>query len=108
MKMKFTSLGIMAVVSALACMPAQAATKITTVTNDATATNGCTVRSAGGYGGYNFNVVAYGIDCPNDPEVYPQRHDHWSDWGGLWCEMTMPNPAYYVTGNCGNYSIWRY
>lgn len=107
MEMKIRLLGIMAVLTALSCMPAHAATKITTVTNDATATNGCTVRSVAGYGGYDFNVVVYGVDCPNDPEVYPERVDHWSSWGGNWCEMRTYSSGYYVTGNCGNYSIWR-
>lgn len=96
-----------AAVSALCCVPAYASVKITTVTNDSTTTNGCTLRSVAGYGGYGFNDVVWGVDCPNDPEVYPERVDHWSDWGGNWCEMKIYTAGYSLSGGCGNYSIYR-
>ena len=107
MKKQIRSLGIAAVMSALCCMPAYAATKIATVLNDSSVNNGCTLRSVAGYGGYQFNVVVWGVDCPNDPEVTVERYDQWSDWGGLWCQMRNPSSGYSVSGNCGNYSIWR-
>ena len=107
MKKEVRSLITAAVLSTLCCMPAYAATKISTVTNDSTATNGCTLRSVAGYGGYGFNVVVWGVDCPNDPEVTVERVDYWTEWGGNWCEMRNASSGYYVTGNCGNYSIWR-
>jgi hypothetical protein len=106
MKKEISSLATAAVLSALCCMPAYASTKITTVTNDYSATNGCTVRSVAGYGGPGFNVVVWGVDCPNDPEVTVERVDYWTEWGN-WCEMRNASSGYYVTGNCGNYSLWR-
>lgn len=106
MKKEIRTLATTAVLSALCCTPAYAATKITTVTNDSSATNGCTVRSVAGYGGYGFNVVVYGVDCPNDPEVFPERVDYWTEWYN-WCEMRTYSSGYFITGNCGNYSIWR-
>lgn len=107
MKDGIRSLAIAAMMSALCCTPAYAATKITTVTGDFNATNGCTVRSVAGYGGYGFNVTVWGVDCPNDPEVYPEKVETWYEWGGYWCEMRTYTSGYYVTGQCGNYSVWR-
>lgn len=107
MKKGIRSLVTAAVLSALCCMPAYAATKIVTVTNDWTANNGCTVRSITGYGGYYFNVTVWGVDCPNDPEVAVERHDYWNDAGPTWCEMKTYATGYFITGNCNNYSIWR-
>ena len=43
MKKQIRSLGIAAVMSALCCMPAYAATKIATVLNDSSVNNGCTL-----------------------------------------------------------------
>jgi hypothetical protein len=106
MKKEVRSLAVTAMLSALCCMPAYAATQITTVTGDYYATNGCTVRSVAGYGGYGFNVVVWGVDCPNDPEVTVERVDYWTEWGN-WCEMRNASSGYSVTGNCGNYSLWR-
>jgi len=107
MKKEIRSLAIAGVMSALCCTQVQAATQITTVTNDATATNGCTVRSVAGYGGYGFNVTVWGVDCPNDPEVYPEKVERWYDWGGYSCEMRTYSSGYSVSGSCGNYSVWR-
>jgi opacity protein-like surface antigen len=99
--MKVKLLGL-AALAALSCMPAQAATIITQVTNDWNATNGCTVRSVAGYGGYDFQVSVFGVKCPNDPEVYPEKV--WRSWG---CEMRIYTSGYSVSGPCGNYRIWR-
>jgi hypothetical protein len=107
MKKQISCAAAAAVVSALCCAPAWAATKISTVTNDSSATNGCTLRSVAGYGGYGFNAVVWGVDCPNDPEVTVERRDYSNEWGWYWCEMANPSSGYSVTGNCGNYSLWR-
>lgn len=103
--MKVKLLGL-AAFAALSCMPAHAATIITQVTNDWTATNGCTVRSVSGYGGYDFRVSVFGVDCPNDPEVYPEKVENFR-YGGYSCEMRIYNSSYSVSGPCGNYRIWR-
>ena len=104
---KIGSLATAAVLSALCCTPAFASTRITQVTNQYNATNGCTIRSVAGYGGYGFNVVVWGVDCPNDPEVYVELVDHWSDWGGNWCEVRTYTAGYFVTGGCNAYSVYR-
>ena len=69
MKKEVRSLAVTAVLSALCCMPAYAATQITTVTGDYYATNGCTVRSVAGYGGYGFNQAAASA-CANYASRY--------------------------------------
>jgi hypothetical protein len=104
--MKIRSLVATAVLSALCCTPAFASTQITTVIGDSYATNSCVLRSIAGYGGPGFNAVVWGVDCPNDPEVTVERVDYWTEWGN-WCEMRNPSSGYHITGNCGNYSIWR-
>jgi len=106
MRKEIRSLAIAAVLGAVCSMPAQAATKITTVTNDFYATNGCTVRSVYGYGGYGFNVTIWGTTCPGHPEVTVEKAEYWQEWGGYWCEMRNASSGYSVSGNCGNYSIW--
>lgn len=107
MKRQIRTLAIAAVFSAICCTPAQAGTQVTTVTGDYSATNGCSVISIGGYGGPGFNVVVWGISCPND-SITVERVDYWTEWGN-WCEMRNPSSGYYITGGgCGNYSIWKY
>lgn len=107
MKKQVMSLVGSAVLSALCCMPAYAATKIVTVTNIWNANNGCTVRSVYGYSGYEYSVLIWGVDCPNDPEVTVEQVEYNYSWGGYWCEMRNASAGYYVTGNCNNYSLWR-
>jgi len=104
--MKIRSLSLMAI-AALFCVSAYAAVQVTTVSG-MSATNGCTVVSQGGYGGYQFNVVVYGIDCPSEP-VQVQAHvtDHWNDWGGNWCEVKTYTSGYSISGSCNSYTIWR-
>jgi hypothetical protein len=107
MKKGIRSRATTAVLTALCCMPAYAGTKLTQVTNDWTATNGCTVRSITGYGGYQFNVTVWGITCAGYSEVAVERHDHWSDYGPSWCEMKTYATGFYLTGNCGNYGLYH-
>jgi len=106
MMKQIRTLAAAAALSALCAMPAQAAGKLTDVTGDYYATNGCTVRSVYGYGGYGFNVVIWGVTCPGRSEVTVERVDYWTDWGYNWCEMRNASSGYSVSGQCGNYTIW--
>jgi hypothetical protein len=106
MNKEIRSLAAAAILSALCCAPAYASTKISHVTGDSSATNGCVLRSVAGYGGYGYNVVVYGVDCPSDPEVFPQRNDYWTEYSN-WCEMSMYTSGYHLTGGCGSYGVYR-
>ncbi len=103
---KIKSLAIAAALTALCSTPASAATQITAVTGDYSATNGCSVISVGGYGGPGFNVVIYGVLCPNEPQVNVERKDTYTEWGN-YCEMRSVTSGYITSSGCGYYSVWR-
>lgn len=108
MKFKLTSL-IAIIALSLGALTAHADPRITEVMNDSTATNGCTVNSVYGYGGYNFNVIIYGVDCPSEPVVvYTEKKTTWYSWGGLSCEMSTNTTGYFTAGVCGDYSVYKY
>lgn len=108
MKKGIRSIAVLTALSTLFSVPAFAATRITYVTNDFTTANDvCSVRTVNGYGGYGFSVLIFGVDCPNDPEVYPEKVEYFNDAGYLGCEMRMYSSTHYVSGICGNYRIWR-
>jgi hypothetical protein len=100
MKIKLSTLIALVAFSSIS-MTAHAITRITEVTNDYQATNGCTVGSVYGYSGYNFIVSIYRVDCANDT-VYTQKKVE-----GTGCDMTSETDGYFVSGPCGDYRIYK-
>ncbi len=93
-----------AVVVCLFAFSAQADTKITTVTNQWSATNSCTVSSVYGSG----NVIVYGVKCPseNGKIVYVEQYSNSTGWSYS-CTAKTNTSGYRTSTNCNNYSVYR-
>lgn len=79
-------------------------TKLTDVTNNSTATNGCTVAAVGGWGGGSGNssyTIAYKVTCPSEAVYLSQTTN-----GGSCSFDTLPS-SYSVSGSCSNYSLYK-
>lgn len=101
MKIKLSALAALIAVSSMS-MTAHAFTRLTEVTNDYQATNGCSVVSVYGYSGYDYYVSIFRVDCAND-SIHTQKKAYY--WGG--CDMTSETSGYLVSGACGSYRIYK-
>lgn len=100
---QFSAFLIISLVAAVA----QADERVTEVTNDRNATNGCEVTRVAGYGGYNFYTAIYEVDCPGEPVINPEKTTTNYSWGYQECEMETYTSGYYIAGTCGDYSIYK-
>ncbi len=75
---------------------------ITTVTNQQSATNGCTVNSIGG--GYNF--VIWGVNCPSENGKIVYIQTSWNPQYGS-CTATSVTTGYWTSSSCTNYTVYR-
>lgn len=73
---------------------------ITTVTNQQTATNGCTVISVAG--GSNF--VVWGVQCPSENG---KTVNVMTTWNGSLCTAQSVTTGYITSQNCSNYTVYR-
>lgn len=95
------------VIASLLVTTAQAYEKITDVTNDRNATNGCEVAAVAGYRGANFHTTIYELDCPGEPAINPEKTITHHSWNYRTCEMVTHTPGYHTGGDCGDYSIYK-
>lgn len=102
----FIRLSACLIVSLVATV-AQAGEKVTEVTNDRNATNGCVVTRVSGYGGSNFYTAIYEVDCPGEPVINPEKTTTNYSWDYRECEMETHTPGYHLAGSCGDYSIYK-
>lgn len=90
---------------------AHADERVTEVTDDISATNGCEVSRVAGYGGSgggtNFYTTIYEVDCPGEPVINPEKTVTNYSWGYQECEMETHTSGYYLAGHCGDYSIYK-
>lgn len=107
MKINLLSMAALVAFSSIATL-AHADPRITEVTNDTQATNGCTISRVYGYSGYNFVTIIFGVDCPSEPRiVYTEKKITNYSWGGQDCEMRSSTTGYYTAGVCGDYSVYK-
>jgi len=100
--MKLSAIGVLtAAVFGIASMGASANVKLTTVTNDYTATNGCTVNSIAGGGGYNYTYTIFRVACGADVAYVQKTYNN-----GV-CSISSAAPGYSVSSNCASYSVYK-
>jgi hypothetical protein len=76
--------------------------KLTDVSNNTSATNGCSVQAVGGSGGNGYTTVAYKVTCSADI-IYVNQTTN--STGG--CSLSNPSFPYSVSGSCSYYSVYK-
>ncbi len=76
--------------------------KVTDVTNNNSATNGCSVMSVGGSGGNGYTTVAYKVTCPADTIYVNETTNSTGN-----CSLSNPGAPYSLSGSCSYYSVYK-
>ena len=89
--------------ASLFSVASQADTLLTTVTNNSSATNGCSVRfvSWSGSPSGTTGTAAYNVTCGSTSLTVLQTINYSA------CSLTVASSAYRATGSCTNYSIYK-
>lgn len=80
--------------------------KLTDVTNNNTATNGCSVSAVYGTNGPGYSYYTYKVTCGANV-MYVNQNTSYSG-GFAYCTVSSNNtPTYTVSGSCSSYSVYK-